>query len=200
MLGGAIRTVRSRSIPAPRPAARRPLDRRGQPLARRDSRTEAFIAARPGAVRPDAGLGGQVWPGGGGAARDIYPRLAPHFRMGTSRAGHARRHRRRAAGSPMAQGRRFAIRQAAKARFRASSCRNSSSGAIPAAAALAGQFLLQVRPAQLSPPGRKALRIGGEGLPVLLAPRTSTTAAPETSQSRGLPRIGDTGGRHRSGP
>ena len=78
---------RGRADPHPAPAkARRPLDRRRQPLARR-RRTEAFIAERPGAVREVLGSAvkfGRVAEGG----VDIYPRLAPTSEWDVA-AGHA---------------------------------------------------------------------------------------------------------------
>jgi 3'(2'), 5'-bisphosphate nucleotidase len=84
-VGGVIRAVE--------PIHTRPAPRRGDPWivavsrSHGDSRTEAFIAARPGAVRQILGSAvkfGRVAEGGA----DIYPRLAPTSEWDVA-AGHA---------------------------------------------------------------------------------------------------------------
>ena len=103
----------SRSIPAPIP-------QRGEPWiaavsrSHGDSRTEAFIAARPGAIRKTLGSAVKFGRVAEGQA-DIYPRLAPTSRMGY-RGRPRHRHRRRRQDHGRAR-RRVAVRQRAATDF-----------------------------------------------------------------------------------
>ena len=88
-----------------------------------DDRTEAFIAARPGAVRAELGSAvkfGRVAEG----AVDIYPRLSPTCEWDVA-AGHAVV---TAAGGKITDSTGAALHFGAAAKT--SSCRNSSPGAI----------------------------------------------------------------------
>lgn len=77
----------------PEPIHTRPLPRRGEPWiaavsrSHGDSRTEAFIAARPGAIRKTLGSAVKFARVAEGQA-DIYPRLAPTSEWDIA-AGHA---------------------------------------------------------------------------------------------------------------
>ena len=95
-------TLGDGAAPRVEPIRTRPCPPRGKPWtvavsrSHGDARTEAFIAARPGAVRSELGSAvkfGRVAEG----AVDIYPRLSPTCEWDVA-AGHARGHRRRRQG------------------------------------------------------------------------------------------------------
>jgi 3'(2'), 5'-bisphosphate nucleotidase len=86
-------TIHDSAAPRVEPIRTRPCPRRGQPWtvavsrSHGDARTEAFIAARPGAVRRELGSAvkfGRVAEG----AVDIYPRMSPTCEWDVA-AGHA---------------------------------------------------------------------------------------------------------------
>ena len=97
----------------PLPAARRALDRGGQPLAWRP-RTEAFIAARPGAVRTELGSAVKFGRVAEGARRHLSPAVAD-LRMGRRGRPCGRDRGRRQ--DDRRQGRRAAFRRAADPDF-----------------------------------------------------------------------------------
>ena len=97
---GAERLTLGKGKPLIEPIRTRPCPPRGQPWtvavsrSHGDARTEAFIAARPGAVRCELGSAvkfGRVAEG----CVDIYPRLSPTSRMGRGRGPCGRCGRRR---------------------------------------------------------------------------------------------------------
>ena len=151
---GAVDASGDGAAPRVEPIRTRPCPPRGEPWivavsrSHGDARTEAFIAARPGAVRAELGSAvkfGRVAEG----AVDIYPRLAPTCEWDVA-AGHAVV---TAAGGKItdSHGRAAAFRQGPR---QISSCRNSSPGAIPSRADLSGRLLtapdlFQRRPARV---------------------------------------------------
>jgi len=127
---GAERLLtREASVRAAEPIRTRPLPQRGTPWivavsrSHEDIRTEAFIEARPGAIRHALGSAvkfGRVAEGGA----DIYPRLAPTSEWMSQRDTPSSRPL--AAGSRMRTAKICVLASSAKAL----SCRNSSPGAI----------------------------------------------------------------------
>ena len=151
------------------PIHTRRLPKRGDPWiaavsrSHGDSRTEAFIASRPGAIRQVLGSAvkfGRVAEGGA----DIYPRLAPTCEWDIA-AGHAIV---TAAGGKItdAARRRAALREGRRPKDNeVLSCRNSLPGAIPRRRAnedssprirqLLRQVLLQLAASAGSPPQQR---------------------------------------------
>jgi 3'(2'), 5'-bisphosphate nucleotidase len=93
LVGGGAERLKTGGGSLAEPIRTRPLPKPGEPWivavsrSHGDSRTEAFIAARPGAVRQTVGSAvkfGRVAEGGA----DIYPRLAPTSEWDVA-AGHA---------------------------------------------------------------------------------------------------------------
>jgi 3'(2'), 5'-bisphosphate nucleotidase len=93
LVGRGAERLRSGEKPVVEPIHTRPLPKRGEPWiaavsrSHGDSRTEAFIAARPGAVRKVLGSAVKFGRVAEGQA-DIYPRLAPTSEWDIA-AGHA---------------------------------------------------------------------------------------------------------------
>ena len=93
LVGRGAERLRSGEKPVAEPIHTRPLPRRGEPWiaavsrSHGDARTEAFIAARPGAVRRTLGSAVKFGRVAEGQA-DIYPRLAPTSEWDIA-AGHA---------------------------------------------------------------------------------------------------------------
>ena len=120
LVGRGAERLRSGEKPVAEPIHTRPLPRRGEPWiaavsrSHGDSRTEAFIAARPGAIRKVLGSAVKFGRVAEGQA-DIYPRLAPTSRMGC-RGRPRGRHRRRRQDHGCA-GRRVAVRRGAATDF-----------------------------------------------------------------------------------
>ena len=93
LVGRGAERLRSGEKPVAEPIHTRPLPRRGEPWiaavsrSHGDARTEAFIAARPGAIRRTLGSAVKFGRVAEGQA-DIYPRLAPTSEWDIA-AGHA---------------------------------------------------------------------------------------------------------------
>src|ERR1700759_5589621 len=91
--GGGAEGLTPQPGPVAEPIHTRPLPPRGEPWiaavsrSNGDSRTEAFIAARPGAIRGQLGSAVKFGRVAEGKA-DIYPRLAPTCEWDVA-AGHA---------------------------------------------------------------------------------------------------------------
>ena len=179
----------SRSIPAP-PAARRPLDRGRQPLARRQP-DRSLHCSRPGAVRQVLGSAvkfGRVAEGGA----DIYPRLAPTCEWDVA-AGHAvvtaaggKITDAQGADLHFGEGREGFIvpefiawgdpggeipslrRRLSRTRFTQEAELRCGARDDPSTDPLLRQILLQLRPAQVRLP-QEARGIGGKGIAVFLA-------------------------------